>query len=166
MATQGNLDGMSDELVESLRSRWLMLRRVGLFALSAPLALAVLQACGGEEATPTAAPEVIVEATEEPEEPTEVVEAEETEEPEEDAGATPAAATPVGDASPVAMATPVMGAATPVAMASPMAMASPVAEATPVVEAPLVEASPITALLSTPVDEGATPEADGATPTG
>lgn len=150
MATQGNLDNVSDELAESPRSRWLVLRRVGLFALSAPLALAVLQACGGQEAAPTTAPEVVVEETEEPEEPTEEVAEEETEEPEEKG--TPAAASPVAEA-------------TPIMAASPVAMASPMAEATPVVEAPVVEASPITTLLSTPVSDEATLEAD-ATPAG
>ena len=133
MATKDNLERV--DLAEAPHSRRLLLRRIGLLAVSTPLTLAVLQACGGEEAEPTAEPEVVVDEPEETEEPTE--EAEETEEPVDEV-ATPASATPRAGASPVA--------ASPVA-AAPVA-ASPVPEppfaGTPVGSPVADDATPVT----------------------
>ena len=152
-------------------SRRLLLKRIGGLALAAPIGLLVLQACGGEEPTPTAVPAVEeeTEAAAETEEATE--EAEETEAATEEA--TEAAgdeATPMGDATPAGAASPVVSDASPVA--NPMASeASPVA-ASPVAEAsPGAEASPVAPVIRDALSDAmvdgspvASPESD-ATPT-
>lgn len=131
MAIKDNLDG--EAKVETPQSRRLFMRRIGMLAVSAPLALAVLQACGGEEAEPTAEPEEDVVAPEETEEATEEPEETEepTEEPEEE-DSTPVAASPVAEASPVA-ASPVAASPVPEPPFAGTPIGSPMAdEATPV----------------------------------